>query len=228
MIYEIKKKVYTAAPVNFAETARYACAKTADERLIGLIESCARESEAENAVNYSVCYAVTPLNLNEDVADFSAFSLKSKNLVTALGGATAALVFACTLGVKFDRLIKKYSEINPSRALVFQALGAERVETFTDLFLAEYEKETGVTLTPRFSPGYGDLPLSAQRELFALLNPQKHLGLTLNDSLLMSPSKSVTAIAGVKKTCGTNETGETNGGERSCKNCTAINCGFRR
>ena len=59
-------------------------------------------------------------------------------------------------------------------------------------------KEKGVLLKPRFSAGYGDLPLTVQREIFSQLNPDRKIGLTLNESLLMSPSKSVTAFAGIE------------------------------
>jgi len=52
-------------------------------------------------------------------------------------------------------------------------------------------------LKPRFSPGYGDLPLETQREIFDVLDCSRRIGLMLNDSLLMSPTKSVTAFVGV-------------------------------
>ena len=220
MIYKIEKKTYSDVPVNFNEVVRYAGAKAADENLKNLIESCVLECEKERAVNYAVCFTVTPVYINGDEADFSAFTLKSKNLVTAMRGARNALICACTVGMGIDRLIKKYSEINPLRALIFQALGAERVETFTDLFIADYEKTHGVSLSPRFSAGYGDLPLTAQKDVFRLLDPQKYLGLTLNDSLLMSPSKSVTAFAGINGTCAFDKT--------PCKDCDKVNCGYRR
>lgn len=223
MLINVVKKIYNGsaqAPVNFRETARYAGAKVADEALTALIKDCVSECEKENAVNYAVCFAETPLKISGDTADFSAFTLKSKNLVTALRGADFALIFACTIGVGIDRLIKKYSEVNPSRALIFQALGAERVETFTDLFVKDYEKSRGVKTSPRFSAGYGDLPLEAQKNIFELLNPQKHLGLTLNDSLLMSPSKSVTAIAGINGTFSAIKT--------PCRNCGKEGCAYRR
>ena len=67
---------------------------------------------------------------------------------------------------------------------------------------------------------YGDLPLEAQRDVFALLNPEKRIGVTLNDGLLMSPSKSVTAIAGIGKSlseCYKN----------ACENCLS-GCEFKR
>lgn len=50
---------------------------------------------------------------------------------------------------------------------------------------------------PRFSPGYGDLPINMQKDIFAALDCPRKIGLSLNESLLMSPSKSVTAIIGV-------------------------------
>jgi cobalamin-dependent methionine synthase I len=56
-----------------------------------------------------------------------------------------------------------------------------------------------MALRPRFSPGYGDLPLELQTNLFKVLDCQHFIGLTLNDSMLMSPSKSVTAIVGLRE-----------------------------
>ena len=53
-------------------------------------------------------------------------------------------------------------------------------------------------LRPRFSPGYGDLPLDFQKEFLKITDASRKLGISLNDSLLMSPSKSVTAIIGIK------------------------------
>ena len=52
-------------------------------------------------------------------------------------------------------------------------------------------------LKMRFSPGYGDFSLNHQRDFFRLLNLEKNLGMSLNSALLMSPSKSITAVIGV-------------------------------
>ena len=51
---------------------------------------------------------------------------------------------------------------------------------------------------PRFSPGYGAVPLSVQREFFNLLACEKLIGVCLTDTLLMTPTKSVTAFVGMK------------------------------
>ena len=81
-----------------------------------------------------------------------------------------------------------------------QAIGAERIEALCDSLCEELKsslKTEGKTSKPRFSPGYGDLPLSFQKDVFRVLEPEKRIGLTLNASLLMSPTKSVTAIIGI-------------------------------
>ena len=219
-MYKVEIKTYSGAPIDYGEVMRYSGAKKSDENLKTLIDECFSECEKGNAVNFAVCFTELPFSIKNDGTDFSVFTLKSKNLATALRGAKSALIFACTIGMGIDRLIKKYTEIDPLRALIFQALGAERVETFIDLFIADYEKSRGVKLLPRFSAGYGDLSLAAQKDIFKLLNPQKNLGLTLNDSLLMSPSKSVTAFAGINGTCDNKE--------RNCKNCDKSDCEYRR
>ncbi len=72
---------------------------------------------------------------------------------------------------------------------------------------------------PRFSPGYGDLTLLAQKDIFAVLDCGKRIGLTLNDSLLMSPSKSVTAFVGIG--------GNQKQTQEKCSACQMANCTFR-
>ena len=60
----------------------------------------------------------------------------------------------------------------------------------------EYEKDD-LYLRPRFSPGYGDLKLEHQKDWFRLLDISRQIGIELTDSLLMVPTKSVTAIIGI-------------------------------
>ena len=85
-------------------------------------------------------------------------------------------------------------------SVCLQAIGAERIEALCNAFSLEMKNEyakSGRSLRPRFSAGYGDLPLELQREIFNALGCERRIGLTLNDSLIMSPSKSVTAIIGI-------------------------------
>lgn len=114
----------------------------------------------------------------------------------------AIYLFAATLGPAVDRSIQKAARLNAAKSVMLQAAGAMFIEEYCDLLqnklLKEEEKE-GNTFRPRFSPGYGDIPLTMQNTFFELLQCQKNLALTLNNSLIMSPEKSVTAFIGVKK-----------------------------
>ena len=155
---------------------------------------------AADALVYKVCYRELSVSIKGEMCDFGTFSFSSENLARNLAGCPRVILFAATVGVGIDRLIHKYSRIAPSRALMMQAIGAERIEALCDLFCADMEKEMGASLRPRFSPGYGDLPLSVQKDIITLLDTPKRIGLSLNDSLLMSPTKSVTAFAGITNT----------------------------
>ena len=191
----IYTKMYGTPPINRKEILRYAGCAEADEATASLMEDCL--CEAADALVYKVCYRELPVAVVGEMCDFGTFSFSSGNLAGNLAGCPRVILFAATVGVGIDRLIHKYSRITPSRALMMQAIGAERIEALCDAFCSDIEKERGVSLRPRFSPGYGDLPLSVQKDIITLLDTPKRIGLALNDSLLMSPTKSVTAFAGI-------------------------------
>lgn len=176
----------------------YAGCRTKDESTTVLLDMCIEEAKE---FKYDVCYCTADFCAEGSVCSFGTFSAVSKDLAAHMDGCGKALVFAATVGIGIDRLIVKYSQISPSKALLFQALGTERIEALCDTFCSEFAKENGVLLTPRFSPGYGDLSIKEQKNIFTMLDCPKRIGLTLNESLLMSPSKSVTAIVGIKKEC---------------------------
>ena len=184
--------------INVGEILRYlGCPKQPDDQTRQLIDSCV--SEAESAFGFKLCYAEYDLKILNEVCDLGDFKLCSDSLKKLLDGCERVIVFAATIGVGIDRLITRYSDISPSRAVVFDALGSERIEALCDSFCRGYEQKNGVCLTPRFSPGYGDLPLYTQKDIFLHLDCPKNIGVTLNESLLMSPTKSVTAIAGIRR-----------------------------
>ncbi len=190
-------KTYAAPPFCEREILRYAGCRTADESLRTLLTACI--DEVRDKLTYKVCYRVLPLTVDGDTCDFGAFSLRSNDLAANLRECDRVVLFAATVGVDIDRLIAKYGRIAPSKALMFQAIGAERIEALCNAFCADIAEEIQARLRPRFSPGYGDLPLTAQTDIFSLLDCVRRIGLTLNDSLLMSPSKSVTAFVGLSR-----------------------------
>lgn len=191
-------KNYTEPVVNKKEILRYAGCKslTPETKKSGideLLEECIKE--ALPRLSYKVCYMELPLMIRGDVCDFGYLQVQSKDLVKNLKDCKRVILFGATLGVEIDRLITRYEVISPAKAVMFQAIGAERIESLCDVFCADLENE--LVIRPRFSPGYGDLPLEIQQNIIKILECSKYIGITLNDSLLMSPSKSVTAFIGV-------------------------------
>lgn len=195
---ELKLNLYSETEFDRKEIYRYLGAKEPDEELSRLVEE--RIKECSGISKFSVCFLQSDISLCDDTICFSTFEVSSRALAKNLSGCEKAVIFAATTGIGIDRLISKYSVISPVKAVIIQAIGAERIESLCDMFNEEmrekYESE-GFLLKPRFSPGYGDLPLETQKDIFNLLKCEKRLGLTLNDNLLMSPSKSVTAIIGI-------------------------------
>lgn len=191
-------KGYFAPDVDRKEVLRYARAE-GDEATLALLESCI--AEAGDKLSYKVSYARFGIEIHGDDINLGFAMTTSHSLAKCLDGCHEIILLSATVGFGIDRLIEKYSLISPSRAIILQALGSERVEALCDVFcneLAIQEEKNGNTLRPRFSPGYGDLSLDLQKDIFAALGCTKTIGITLGDNLFMKPTKSVTAIIGIK------------------------------
>lgn len=216
----IHRKVYDAPPVNLREILRYAGAGEDCGELSGLIRECM--DEVSNRLTYKVCWRDFPVMDEGGTLDIGFLKTESKDLKKNLSGCERVILFAATVGMEIDRLIIRYGRISPVKALLFQAIGAERIESLTECFacdVAQQAMEQGKHARIRFSPGYGDFPLSVQKQIFDVLECQKQIGLTLNASLLMSPSKSVTALIGIGETPCITHSG--------CGSCKKIDCTFR-
>lgn len=188
-------------PVYWEEALRYLGAADAPEPL---------RRQAEDIWNH----------LTEDIRpnfvfrvfdlDFSPEGVRFAGTDVLLPGTTAAgmlkqcrraALLACTLGSRFDLALLAMQARDMARAAIYDACGSAYVENGCD----EAEKALsvrlpGLFLTDRFSPGYGDLPLDVQGPLCAALDAQRRLGLTVTESALLNPVKSVTAVVGIAET----------------------------
>ena len=221
MMETVQLRSYDAPPVDRREIIRYMGARELTEELDALLEECLRETE--RVLRYAVCWREFPVSVNGNTVDLGFAAVESVSLAKQLAGCGWAVLFAATVGLELDRLIARYGRLQPVKALIFQAIGAERVEALCDAFCGDIRRQAqscGMYTRLRFSPGYGDVPLTLQRDIFRVLGCARNIGLTLNGSLLMTPTKSVTAIIGVGS-------GAQQPDKEKCSTCTKGDCIFR-
>lgn len=128
----------------------------------------------------------------------SGITMAGKTAMRMLAQCSQAVLLACTLGSRFEGLLRAEQARDMSRAVILDACGSALVESGCDeVERVIGERFPGYYLTDRFSPGYGDLPLELQPSICSVLDVQKRLGIHVTSSLLMNPSKSVTAVIGL-------------------------------
>ena len=151
-----------------------------------------------NDTDHSVTFGQLSQTLAPEVS-FADVTLHSRDLSRNLAGCTKVALLAATIGPQVDALIRRHSSLDPVYASILQATGAMFIEELVDLVNEEIKKiaaAEGLKTKPRYSPGFGDVPLQVQKDFFRLL-PCTRIGLTLMDTLIMAPEKSVTAFVGI-------------------------------
>ena len=137
----------------------------------------------------------TSVKLTDGKIDLGFGPISSENLKKVLWDFDEAFVFGVTLGMDIDRYILRLSKTSISETYLADSIASAYAEAAAD---KAQDMLLGVnSRNIRFSPGYGDLPLECQRAILKLLDAQNKLGITLTDSLLMKPQKSITAIVGI-------------------------------
>lgn len=127
-----------------------------------------------------------------------------KIVVTQLKEATQLALFVCTAGSGISDFSKqKTTEGDEMMAYVLDVIGSVTVDKAAGKLLEkiwEEVKQAGFNITDPFSPGYCNWSVAEQHKLFSLL-PSRICGITLSDSALMFPIKSVSGITGIGKNC---------------------------
>lgn len=163
-----------------------------------LLTQCIQELSAVCRPRY--VWRRLPLKRTDAGLSAGGLLLPGSDLPALLRDCDSCVLFALTLGDAPEALIRKSAATRPTRALILDACASAACEQSCDdlqaLLTAQFRQENLFT-TSRYSPGYGDLPLSLQPALLELLNASRQIGLTLTDTCLMMPRKSVTAIFGL-------------------------------
>lgn len=145
------------------------------------------------------CFPIVP---GENLVEIgcTGLTLKGRDICRHLSGCGEAYILCATLGLAIEKKIRLSFLQKPEEAVIYDACATEAIEKIADAAEAEIASlcaKQGKGITWRFSPGYGDLPLETQQDLIRTMDAPRRIGLSLTDSLLMTPSKSVTAIIGV-------------------------------
>jgi 5-methyltetrahydrofolate--homocysteine methyltransferase len=186
--------------------------RTPDPETARLVAQCIEEFRS--VASYRLCWADAHIAVTQQGVDFGAFYASSASLAQHLKECKQAILFAATTGLAAEQQRKRAEVASPAKALVLDAVGTAAAEALCDRFCADRAKASaGQQLRPRFSPGYGDLPLQIQGDFLAAVDAPRRVGVCVSESGLLVPRKSVTAIIGLSK----------EPVERHKKGCTSCN-----
>ena len=198
------------------------CHGGADDRTRAMINDCLFQLR-QTATPHTVTQEAA-LSIDGDRLQIGSLSVTSHALAQHLKHCERAVLIAATLGPGVDRLLHRQSYTDMSRAVVMQACAAAMIEAVCEdmqKIVEESAKERGLYIRPRFSPGYGDWPLTDQQALLNMLEASKRIGLTVTDSLMLAPTKSVTAVIGLTREKGSCHV-------HKCASCPKTDCPFRQ
>lgn len=215
----------TEEEIKQSEVLRYLGyrGQRADEAITEQIRECIHEML--RVIQPRCVYRRFPLTfLEEDTMEAGGLVLKSRNLSANLRGCREVIYFAATLGNGVDRLMTRFGRLNITKAAILQAVGAAAMEAYCDQCQRSLEEDLQAEhlyLRPRFSPGYGDLPLAIQGRFLDTIEATKRAGIYLSEGDIMLPEKSVTAIMGVSEV-------NMHCRMEGCEVCANITCAYRR
>lgn len=218
--YSTINKVDVGLVIEKNEVLRYLGynSKKVDSVTDDIIDECINEILGLIKTNF--IYNIYEIN-KEDRNIFlknSKLKLEGEDIYIHLQNSEKCAIMAVTLGNEVDRRIKYYSKADLTKSLVFDACATTAVEALCDRVEAVIKKiaiDNGYHTTSRYSPGYGDLPLEIQPKILNLLDTSRRIGLTVTDSCILLPRKSVTAFIGIGA--------EAQNQRSSCKNCKLYN-----
>ena len=184
--------------ININEVKRYLKICKSNTQSDDLINECI--IEIHKLANPRAVCIEDEISIFDDVIKFSFDTIKSQNLSKNLCCCKKAYIFCATIGVEVDRLIQKYAKIEPSKSVVLNSVASALIEEFCD-YINNLLKEKA-ELCPRFSAGYGDFSITHQKQLLDALNANKKIGVSLTESYMMLPTKTITAVIGIKNKYG--------------------------
>lgn len=187
------------------------------KEVLALVDEVCRE--LESVANPKYVWREYDITVADGTVQIGGVVIESKRLSAHLAGCHRCAVLAATLGIGADSLISRSFALGAARGAAAQAAGAAMIEEVCDRACRELAAASSFNTKPRFSPGYGDFALSYQRMMLALSDAERRIGITLAESSMMIPTKSVTALVGLTK--------EQACAHKGCAQCDKKDCEFR-
>ena len=169
----------------------------ADSETSAMLQRACQTVEQEADARYAC--ARFPLDAGLHFGESKA-ALSGRDIAAHLQGCSAAFLLAVTLGSALESALRKAEVTDMQLAVLMDAAASTLIEQYADLAEAAIRAglmSQGEYLTGRFSPGYGDFPLAFQTECIRLLDAPRTIGLTVSQSGLLLPQKSITAVLGI-------------------------------
>jgi len=190
--------------INKSEVLRYLGYKNQEysQELDQIIDEI--RNEIMEISNYKYTYKIVELKRDAEgmaYIDDGILPLLGENIQKHLANADSCVIMAATLGFEVEKRLNYYSKVDLTKNFILDSCGTQMIEEVCDGIEVEVKRKLGdgFYYTFRYSPGYGDFPISVQNELVRYLDGYRKIGLTVTASHLLLPRKSVTAIMGVQK-----------------------------
>ena len=187
--------------LNLSEALRYLGAPGEPDPAL-LAQLSAMSDKLTRSVTPRYIWRVFPLSFRGEgpTLEGAGLTLPGGMAARMLEECSQAVLLACTLGAGFEALLRAEQARNMARAAMLDACGSVWAEAGCDQAEGKISARfPELYRTDRFSPGYGDLPLTIQKDVCALLDAPRRLGVQVTDSFLLNPSKTVTAVIGLSE-----------------------------
>lgn len=153
----------------------------------------------DEKVSYRYAYVREGISFSEqNTCRLGCGEIESRDLYKNLKDCSSVYLMGVTLGIGIDRLLYTLKVRSTAEHYIIDAMASAAVESFCDFLDKELRAKENCLCRPRYSPGYGDCGIEVQKLLTDRLDAARTLGITLNTSYFMTPSKSITAIMGIK------------------------------
>ena len=183
--------------IDRQQALRYMAYKNGDisDAAAVLLDECEKRLLAVIKPKY--VYRIFDITSPDPMVLDGSIHLSGRDICSHLAGCRSAAVFTVTIGAEADRLIRAMQIEDMAKAVMTDAFASTAAEQTADIAERAIAEESGGFITWRFSPGYGDLPLSEQKTFLECTDARRRIGVACLDSNLLTPVKSVTAIVGI-------------------------------